>query len=153
MSVIIVNIRRFVTRCLRGQRVDQERCLGCVKAHLADRGQFIMHVLRPRSVFDESGVRPESLDWEVVDPRTNQRVRRYERRKRIDLDHQVIHVDLIYRIDGCDQEIVELLSLSYFYEEQMRALRRRNNFQIIEEFGYFDGQPIANGSELIFVCR
>ncbi len=134
-------------------RSEQERCLECIQGHLADRGQFVMHVFRPHQVLDTTWVQPESFDWEVVDPRTGKRVRRYQRRTRIDLEHQVLSVDLIYRVQGSAEEIVEPLSLAYFYEDQMRELLRAKGFSIIGEFGYFDERPIANGPELIFVCR
>jgi ubiquinone/menaquinone biosynthesis C-methylase UbiE len=135
------------------EKADQERCLRCVKAHLSDKGQFVMHVFKPKMVFDESWVQPESFDWEAVDPRIGKFVRRYEKRKRIDLDRQVLYVDLIYRVEGNQADIVEPLSISYFYENQMRAFLQANGFRIIEEFGYFDSRPIADGPELIFVCQ
>lgn len=134
-------------------RSKQERCLECVQGHLSARGQFLMHVLRPFRVLDETWVQPESMDWEVIDPRTEKRVRRYQRRTHIDLERQLLSVDLIYRIDGTADEIVEPLSLSYFYEEQMRSLLQVKGFCITAQFGYFDERPIADGPEMIFVCR
>jgi hypothetical protein len=80
-------------------------------------------------------------------------VRRYQRRAHIDLERQVLSVDLIYRIDGTADEIVEPLSLSYFYEDQMRSLLQAKGFCITDQFGYFDERPIADGPEMIFVCR
>jgi len=134
-------------------RSEQERCLECIQGHLAERGQFVLHVFRPYRALDATWVQPESLDWEVVDPHTGKRVRRYQRRTHIDLEHQVLSVDLIYRVEDSAEEIVEPLSLSYFYEDQMRGLLQAKGFSIIGEFGYFDGRPIADGPELIFVCR
>ncbi len=135
------------------QRAEQEQCLKCIQRHLSDRGQFVMHVFRPYRVLDETWVQPESLDWEVVDPRDGKGVRRYQRRTHIDLEHQVLSVDLIYRTDGVAEEIVEPLSLSYFYEDQMRGLLQASGFSIMGEFGYFDERPIADGPEMIFMCR
>lgn len=135
------------------EKADQERCLQCVKAHLSGKGQFVMHVFKPKMVFDETWVQPESFDWEVVDPRTNRIVRRYETRKRVDLERQVLYVDLIYRVEGSEAEVVEPLSISYFYEDQIRAFLQNSGFRIIGEFGYFDHRPIADGPELIYVCQ
>jgi hypothetical protein len=118
-----------------------------------DRGRFIMHVFKPRGVLDESWVQPESFDWEVIDPETGKRVKRYERRRRIDRERQVLYVDLVYRVEGSSEDIVEPLTISYFFEKQMRSLLRRHGFRIIEELGYFDGRPIAAGPELIFICE
>jgi len=134
------------------ERPEQEACLESVMGHLSDQGRFIMHVFKPKGALDESWVQPESFDWKVVDQRTGKSVSRYERRRRIDLDRQVLHVDLIYRVEGSGREIIEPLAISYFFEEQMRSLLRRHVFRIVEEFGYFDGRPIASGPELIFIC-
>lgn len=135
------------------ERTEQETCLECVNKHLSDRGQFIMHIFKPKAIFDQSWIQPDSFDWKVTDPRTGKAVSRYERRRRIDLDRQVLYVDLIYRIEGSIGDVIEPLAISYFYEEQMRSLLRRHGFEIIAELGYFDGRPIASGPELIFVCR
>lgn len=149
-DLIIVPFRAFQALA---DRTEQETCLECIKKHLSDRGQFIMHVFKPKAVFDESWVQPESFDWKVTDPRTGKTVSRYERRRRIDLDGQVLYVDLIYRIEGTTQDIIEPLAICYFFEEQMRSLLQRHGFDIIGELGYFDGRPIASGPELIFICR
>jgi len=149
-DLIIAPFRAFQALA---EKSDQKQCLKCIKAHLSGNGRFVMHVFKPRMIFDESWVQPEAFDWEVVDPRSNKTVRRYEVRKRIDLDRQVLYVDLIYRVAGSKEDIVEPLSISYFYEDQMRALLRASGFRIIEEFGYFDRRPISNGPELIFICQ
>lgn len=149
-ALVIVPFRAFQSLT---ERTQQERCLECIQGHLSEQGQFIMHVFRPYKVLDESWVQPESFDWEVVDPRTGMRVRRYERRKRIDLDRQVLYVDLVYRVEGSAEDVVEPLSLSYFYEEQMRSMLQAKGFRVMEEFGYFDERPMAGGPELIFVCQ
>jgi SAM-dependent methyltransferase len=134
-------------------RSDQEKCLRCIRAHLSETGQFVMHVFKPKRVLDDTWVQPESFDWEVFDRRTGKAVRRYEIRKRIDLERQVLYVDLAYRVEGSGSDVVEPLAISYFYEAQMRALLQINGFRILEEFGYFDLRPISEGPELIFVCR
>jgi hypothetical protein len=38
---------------------------------------------------------PESFDWQAGRSRTSRTVRRYERRKRIDLERQILYVDLV----------------------------------------------------------
>jgi len=131
---------------------DQQACLRCVKAHLSDRGRFVMNVFKPKRIFDETWVKPESFDWEALDPRSRKTVRRYETCKRIDLRRQVLYVDLTYRIEG-SEDVVEPLAIRYYYEDQMRALLEKSGFRIIEELGYYDGRPISGGPELIFVCQ
>ena len=69
----------------------------------------------------------------------------------VDLERQIIYVDLVYRVEEGDGDIVEPLALSYFYEPQMRSLLEAQGFRIVAEYGYFDGRPIADGPELIFV--
>lgn len=149
-DLIIAPFRAFQAL---SERSEQQQCLQCIRAHLSGSGHFIMHVFKPKVVFDESWVQPEAFDWEVDDPRTGKRVRRYETRKRVDLQNQVLYVDLTYRIDGSSREIVEPLAISYFYEEQMREFLQKSGFRIVEEFGYFDRRPIADGAELIFICQ
>lgn len=148
-DLIIVPFRAFQAL---SERADQKSCLECVTKHLSERGRFVMHVFKPKGVFDESWVQPESFDWEVTDPRSGKKVRRFERRKKIDLDRQVLYVDLVYRVEGSTEDIVEPLVIGYFFEDQMRSLLQQHGFEIIEELGYFDGWPIAGGPELIFIC-
>ena len=149
-ALIIAPFRAFQALT---EGVDQERCLGCVKAHLADHGRFILHGFRPRAVLDRelgaTGVVRLGGRRPAHQP-TGPPVRAAQTHRSGPPNHPRRSYN---RIDGCDQQIVESLSLSYFYAEQMRALPQRNGFQIIEKLGYFDGQPIANGPELIFVCR
>jgi SAM-dependent methyltransferase len=148
-DLIIAPFRAFQAL---SERAEQESCLECVRKHLSERGRFIMHVFKPKGVFDESWVQPEAFDWEVMDSATGKLVKRYETRRRIDLHRQVLHVDLIYRIEGAP-DVVEPLAISYFHEEQMRSLLLRHGFRILEESGYFDGRPIESGPELIFICK
>lgn len=148
-DLIVAPYRAF--QALIGKN-QQEECLRHVRQHLSARGRFIIQVFKPKRVLDQTWVEPESFDWEAVDPRTGRTVRRYEKRERIDLDNQILYVDLVYRVEGTSVDVVEPLALSYFYEEQMRALLQDQGFTIVEEYGYFDGRPIASGPELIFVC-
>ncbi|MDH5534824.1 MAG: class I SAM-dependent methyltransferase [Betaproteobacteria bacterium] len=150
LDLIIVPYRAFQALA---ERAEQESCLQCIMKHLSERGQFIMHVFKPRAVLDESWVQPETFDWEVTDPRTGKTVSRYERRRQIDVERQLLYVDLIYRIEDATRDIVEPLAISYFYEEQMLSMLQRHGFEIIDKFGYFDGRPMAAGPELIFICR
>ena len=45
-----------------------------------------------------------------------------------------------------------LLVMKYYFEDQMRTLLLEAEFEIKEEIGYYDGRPISEGPELIFVC-
>lgn len=148
-DLIILPFRAFQALA---ERAEHEACLERIGKHLSEQGRFIMHVFKPKGVFDQSWVQPESFDWEVTDPRTGRKVRRYEQRRKIDLDRQVLYVDLVYRIEGSTEDIVEPLAVSYFFEDQMRSLLQRRGYAIFEELGYFDGRPMASGPELIFVC-
>jgi SAM-dependent methyltransferase len=148
-DLVIAPYRAFQALIGKGK---QKECLRRVRHHLSARGRFIMHVFKPRKILDQTWVQPEAFDWEAVDSRTGKTVRRYDRRKQIDLENQILYVDLVYRVEGSSVDVVEPLALSYFYEDQMRALLQDQGFTIVEEYGYFDGRPIASGPELIFVC-
>jgi SAM-dependent methyltransferase len=152
-ALIIIAFRSFQALT---EAEMQRQCLARVREHLADDGIFIINVFRPYAVLDQSWVKEETLDWEVTDPETGNMVRRTHIRKKIDPCKQVIYPDLIHYLrkpDGSEEKIVELLELKYFYEPQLRELLLANGFAIAEELGYYDRRPIAEGPELIFVCK
>lgn len=152
-SMIFIPFRSF--QCL----LTKEQCDACLTGvynHLCGDGIFIINVFRPYKRLDASWIRPETPNWETTDPVTGMRVRRTEVRRSIDVEKQIIYPELIYYIqneDGSEERIVEELKLKYYYEEQMRELLLANGFKIEEEMGYYDGRPISEGPELIFICK
>jgi ubiquinone/menaquinone biosynthesis C-methylase UbiE len=152
-SLIFIPFRSFQALT---KETQQKACLERIRTHLAKDGRFIINVFRPYAFLDGSWIRQESFNWEVTDPQTGNMVRCTDHRKRIDPENQIIYPDLVYYIadgGGHETRIVEALSMRYYYEEQMRELLVSNGFTIEEEMGYYDGRPIKDGGELIYVCR
>jgi len=151
-SLIFVPFRSFQALTLYEQH---KACLDSVRRHLADNGRFIINVFKPYTFLDESWIAEETQDLDTVDPRTGFKVRRTHIQREIDIDRQIIQADLIYyvtRSDGSEERLVEPLTLKYFYKDQMRGLLLSRGFEILGEMGYYDGRPIEEGPELIFVC-
>lgn len=152
-SLIIIPFRSFQSLISEEQ---QKACLHTVHRHLSKDGHFIINVFKPYAQLDKSWIQPEALDWETVNPVTGNKVRRTHIRREIDLENQIIYPELIYYVtdqDGVEKKIVELLTLKYYYEEQIRKLIQSNGFKIVEEMGYYDRRPISEGPELIFICK
>ncbi|HWR08602.1 class I SAM-dependent methyltransferase [Sporomusa sp.] len=151
-SLIIIPFRGFQALISNEQ---QGACLAAVYRHLADDGRFIIDVFRPYARLDEAWVQPETLDWELVDPKTGNTVRRTSIRRKIDVEEQIIYPELVYDVheQGTIRRLVEPLALKYYYEDQIRNLLTAYGFTIEDEMGYYDGRPISEGPELIFICK
>lgn len=131
-------------------------CLGCVSHHLTSDGLFIVDVFKPWSLLDDSWVRPEMPIGESIDPATGRRIRKCDHRRLIDVERQIIYPEMVYYLeqpDGSEERVVEPIALAYYYEEQMRDLLTSNGLEIVEAIGSFEGGPVGEGPELIFMCR
>ena len=134
----------------------ENACLKTVFNHLEENGRFIIAIANFSLDIESWGSKEEIFDWENTDPATGYNVRRTHIRKKIDLEKQVIYPQKIYRIsnkDGTRQKIVRQASWKYFTEIQIKQLLTANGFKILEEMGSFDGKPIDEGPEFIFVCQ
>jgi len=94
-SLIIIPFRSFQSLTLEEQ---QKACLHTVHRHLSEDGYFIIDVFKPYAQLDKSWIQPEVLDWETVNPITNNKVRRTHIRREIDVENQIIYPELIYYI-------------------------------------------------------
>lgn len=136
----------------------EKSCLKMVKDHLSANGTFIIDVANFGQRIGEGwGTDNEYFDWENVDPRTGYTIRRTHIRKKIDLDRQIITPQKIYRVtkdDGTVETIIKHSPWRYFFENQIRELLVSSGFKIVNEFGNYDGEPIAKDMpEFIFVCQ
>ncbi len=136
---------------------QQNMCLRSVYNHLSEDGFFIITFLKPMDDIKNRWIKKEeTFEWENIDPRTGNKVRRHQIRKNIEPNKQIIYMDLVFyieQVDGSEERLVEELSIKYHYEDQIRSLLFSNGFEIIEEMGYYDRRPITEGSEFIFVCQ
>jgi SAM-dependent methyltransferase len=152
-KLIIIPFRTFQAL---SDNEQMSNCLKCVKSHLGIDGRFVIHVVRPYERLDHSWLKPETLDWEVFDEQTQSKISRYQKRISIDVNKQLLRVDLIYKITdkhGKKENLIEPLTISYLYEDQIKDLLQSHGFAIEESYGYFDKRPLSEGPEMIFVCK
>jgi SAM-dependent methyltransferase len=148
-GLVIIPFRSFQALVTKE---EQQSCLRCVREHMKDDGRFIINVFRPFGRLDKSWEAPPRVDWEVMDPASGKKVTRKHARRHINVENQILEIDLIFSIEG-GEEFIDPLKLSYFYPDQMEALLREAGFTIVESMGDYDGRPLGEGGELIYVCR
>jgi hypothetical protein len=88
-------------------------------------------------------------------PHSQAKVRRTHVRRAIDVTNQITYPELIYYVQESNGSVtrhVEKIALKYYYEDQLRELLLSQRFIIKEQLGYYDGRPIEEGPEFIFVC-
>jgi SAM-dependent methyltransferase len=131
------------------------QCLSCVRNHLEDDGQFIINVFKPIKEIGEWWINlDEHLDFEST-IEGGERVTRHSIKKAYDIDKRLLYTDFIYRLykhDGSVEEYHDSIRLRYFYGDDLRELIKNSGFEINEEYGWYDGTPINEGMEFIFVC-
>jgi len=145
-------------RSFQSLETDEQamRCLNCVHRHLEDGGQFIVNVFKPfREIGDWWVSHEEQLDFEST-LESGQQITRHSVRKAYGLDRRLLYTDLIYRLtreDGVVEEYRDSIRLRYFYGDDIRKLITSAGFKIVEEYGWYDGTPVDEGNEFIFMCR
>ncbi|MEI4800293.1 class I SAM-dependent methyltransferase [Bacillus sp. NPDC077411] len=138
------------------KKEDQIECLKTVYHHLKADGEFIFNVFRPFKQLDETWIQPEKIQWEKIDPQTGSTIQKSHIAKAIDVEHQIIYPEYIFRItheNGTKEELREQLSLKYYYYEQITDMIQAAGFTIAEQYGNYDGSSIEDGAEMIFVCK
>ncbi|WP_048600780.1 class I SAM-dependent methyltransferase [Rubeoparvulum massiliense] len=132
------------------------RCLSCVDRHLEDEGQFIINVFKPLKEIGEWWINlNEKLDFEST-LEGGEKVTRHSINKAYDLDKRLLFTEYIYRLYKGNELIEEYhdsIRLRYFYGDDIRELIASSGFTIEKEYGWYDGTPINEGNEFIFVCR
>lgn len=154
-SLIIIPFRSFQVLT---EKEDQIACLQSVYNHLLPNGLFIITLMKPLDNIEKKWVQKNAaIDWKNTDPKTGDKIRRSILRKAIIPEKQLVSADQIYYVekkDGAEEKIVEEGAfIKYHHENQIRTLINDNGFEVTEEMGYYDGRPIAEGSEFIFICR
>lgn len=152
-DLIIIPFRAFQALTQDG---DASACLQAVRRHLASDGVFILDTFKVDSGETIACSNTEQTDWERVDPRTGQTVRRARRMPVVDTSKQIIYPEVIVYTthqDGSVARHVDRLALRYYYEYQMQVLLLTHGFRIEAAYGSYDKRPVASGSELLYVCR
>jgi SAM-dependent methyltransferase len=135
-------------------RADHEAMLACVRAHLAPGGRAVFHTFgpHPTTLVD----RADEHDWFSYEGPGGHTVRVSGT---IGYVHarQVFHEDAkrTWR-DAGGQRLVHDAPLArrMFFPRELEALLHYNGFEVLEQFGSWQGEPIANDTSLIImVCR
>ncbi len=75
----------------------------------------------------------------------------------IDIEDQLLVAEQVYKVkcSNREEEVVtkQQLSLTYFYEEQIRALLNECGFKIVEFFSGFHEEKPQVGNEMVLVCK
>ena len=134
-------------------RPDLERCLSCVKAHLAPRGIFVIELYNPSLELlshDESERYPfleyphPSGDGTVTVTYSSA----------YDKATQVQHLTLYYSLPGSSKPLTERLSMRMYFPQELEALLEYNGFDVEAKFGDYDAKPFEPEDQLqILVCR
>ena len=132
------------------------QCLSCVHRHLEDEGQFIINVFKPKKEIGEWWIDlHEHLDFQST-LESGEKVTRHSIKRAYDINKRLLFTDFIYRLyksDGSIEEYRDSIRLRYFYEDDVRQLITASGFTIDEAYGWYDGTPVHEGNEFIFVCR
>jgi SAM-dependent methyltransferase len=136
---------------------DQIHCLGCVRKHLADDGEFVLDVFNP----DLSALLRNNLGEEYCEEAevTLADGRRLERRYRTisrDLPGQTSEIELIYCItfaDGREERHVHAFPMRHLFRFELEHLLVRCGFAIEHVYGGFDKSAFGgkNPAEIIIV--
>lgn len=144
-------------RSFQSLETDEQalQCLSSVHQHLEDEGQFIINVFKPIKEIGEWWINlNENLDFESI-LEGGEKVTRHSIKKAYDIDKRLLFTDFIYRLYKSDELIGEYhdsIRLRYFYENDIKNLITSSGFTIDEEYGWYDGTPVNEGKEFIFVC-
>lgn len=152
-ALVIIPFRSFQ---LLTEEDRARRCLRNVRRHLRADGTFVVNVFNPFGKLDESWVQPETEDWVAQDAATGCEVRRTQIRRHLDVAKQIIYPEHRYYVkypDGRTEVITDRLAMKVYEEGRFRRLLEDHGFRIVEALGYYDGRPVAEGSELIMVCQ
>jgi len=135
----------------------QRAGLATLRRHLAPGGELVLDLFDPRLDLCVPDFRPPA-DVEVVrHPATGNDVR-VQRLERVnDPVRQVFdEVWLSTEVDSAGGELRSLretLSLRWTYRWEMRHLLELTGFEVVSEFGDFQGSPPAYGREQVWVAR
>ncbi len=133
------------------ERVDVERFLARVRAHLEPRGRLILDVSIPEP--EELARDPEKAHR--VPPFKYPGVGRVRYAERFDYDRlrQILFVGMEFEpVDG-SPPFHTPLAHRQFYPRELEALLHYNGFAIEEQLGDFDGPTTQTTSTLALVCR
>jgi SAM-dependent methyltransferase len=132
---------------------DQLAFLAHARDHLAPGGLLAFDVFDPNLEYLAEGGAAEHVDIEWTEGDLS--MKRYNE---VTLNHrtQVLHAN--FRVEARREgekvsEDTNDIQVRWFYRYELEHLLARASYEVVERYGDFDGTPIGEGTELIFVAR
>ncbi len=143
-------------RVLQNIETDSEvdGLFGGIRRHLAKNGTCILNVFKPNR--DREALRrewvssEERLSWEV--PVEGGRLACFDRRPAMDGEKMILYPELIYRRyagEVLQEEAVLKIVMRCYYPDDFEALIRNHGFEILNQWGGYQGEPYGTGPELV----
>lgn len=129
-----------------------ENALHCIYKNLDDNGLFIINVGK----VDEN--LPLQFDKEFIvweQDFENNHIIKTTKFKKMDKINKVIYLTYTFYIMGINGEndiINDEMELRYYNYEELKDILQNNGFDVVEEYGNYDGLGVQDGDDIIFVC-
>jgi SAM-dependent methyltransferase len=135
---------------------EARKCLDRVYHHLDEEGALILNVARFDDEFVENWQEGLETQESVRFLEDGRWMSRYTILQELDQEKRVMVYDHLYRVSGTGTESEEYrdrLQIRYYEAHDLRRLLNETGFEIMEEMGWYDGTPLEEGDEFIFVCK
>ena len=132
---------------------DQLAFLDRARDHLAPGGLLAFDVFDPNLEYIAKGGLAEHLDIEWTEGDLS--MKRYTK---VTHNHRTQVLHAVFRVEAWREsrrvsEDTNDIHLRWFYRYELEHLLARAGYDVVERYGDFDGTPIEEGNELIFVAR
>lgn len=115
---------------------DAVKCLKCIKKHMDKDTVVVLSVFLPSKEYGANWIGKESVSYEIIDPKTNNKIRRSTKNLNSNEENQTIEYASIYNIvspNGEHEIFEDKVILRYYYPEQIKKLLTDWGFTIIGE--------------------
>jgi hypothetical protein len=130
----------------------------CIATHLSKHGTCVLNVFNPYAppdvIIREWVSAEEQLEWEIA--YGDGTLRRYCRNTRMSPEPLILYPDLIYRLyEGTMivEEAVLSISMRCYYPDQFMSLIIEHGFEVIGQWGGYEGEAYGTGPELVIQFR
>jgi len=121
---------------------DIKSCLKCIRDHMDKDSVMLFSVFIPQDKYGPDWVGKEALSYDLTDPVSGNRIKRYSRNIRSDEKNQIIEYASIYEVTQhrADEtttktEVFEdRIIYRYYYPPQIKQLLTDNGFSVINEY-------------------
>jgi SAM-dependent methyltransferase len=131
---------------------DIEKCLTCVRSHLAPSGRFVLDIFNPKIeiLLRDASRRYPVAEYEDPDGRGTVTI---TENNVYDRAAQVNRIKWYYTVGNDPREFVRELNMRIYYPQELDNLLRSSGFTLEHKFGDCDKQPFSSGSpRQIVVC-